>query len=99
MFILKTLGVEKYFTVIVSGESVPRHKPAPDIFIEAARQLNVRPEDCVVLEDSQSGVEAAKAACMNVIAVPNQFTKSQDFRNANVVVTSLEKIDTAQILG
>ncbi len=99
MFILKTLDVEKYFTVIVSGESVPRHKPAPDIFIEAARQLNVHPEDCVVLEDSQSGVEAAKAACMNVIAVPNQFTKSQDFRNANVVVTSLEKIDTAQILG
>ncbi len=93
MFILKTLGVEKYFTVIVSGESVPRHKPAPDIFIEAARQLNVRPEDCVVLEDSQSGVEAAKAAHMNVIAVPNQFTKSQDFRSADVVVTSLENID------
>ncbi len=99
MFILKTLGVEKYFTVIVSGESVPRHKPAPDIFIEAARQLNVHPENCVVLEDSQSGVEAAKAAHMKVIVVPNQFTKSQDFRSANVVVTSLEKIDTAQILG
>lgn len=98
MFVLKHIGITDAFEVVVSGENVAQHKPAPDIFIEVARQLNVRPEDCVVLEDSQSGVEAAKAAHMKVIAVPNQFTKSQDFRSADVVVVSLEKVNTTNLL-
>lgn len=99
MFVLKHIGITDAFEVVVSGENVTRHKPAPDIFIEAARRLNINPENCVVLEDSQSGVEAANAAHMKVIAVPNRYTKSQDFKSADMVVTSLEKVTIAQILG
>jgi len=93
MFVLKHIGITDAFEVIVSGENVARHKPAPDIFIEAAQRLNADPRTCVVLEDSQSGLEAANAAHMKVIAVPNRYTKSHDFSKADVVVTSLEKID------
>src|SRR5262249_25630800 len=58
------------FGAIVSGDAVARPKPAPDIFLEAARRLDVAPPACVVLEDSLAGVQAARAAGMRVIAVP-----------------------------
>jgi sugar-phosphatase len=60
------------FAAVVSGESVVRLKPAPDIFVHAADLLRIRAEDCVVLEDSRAGVEAARAASMPVIAVPER---------------------------
>ena len=54
----------------MSGDDVTHPKPAPDIFLEASRRLGVAPAGCVVLEDSLSGVAAARAAGMPVIAVP-----------------------------
>lgn len=91
--ILSTLGVIDYFDVIVGGEHVTRGKPAPDIFLEAAEKLGVVPEDCLVLEDSESGVEAAEKVGMRVIAVPNQYTVNHDFSKADQVVNSLADID------
>lgn len=88
-FVLSKLGVRKYFKAVVSGDSVPHGKPAPDIFLQVAKELKVEPKQCVVLEDSQSGVEAAKRAGMKVIAVPNKYTKSSDFSKADMVVSSL----------
>jgi len=58
------------FGAIVSGDCVPRPKPAPDIFLEAARRLDVAPDRCVVLEDSLAGMRAGRAAGMRVIGVP-----------------------------
>lgn len=60
------------FDAVVSGETVTRQKPAPDIFLAAADRLGVVPGDCVVLEDSLAGVEAARAAGMHVVAVPER---------------------------
>jgi HAD superfamily hydrolase (TIGR01509 family) len=59
------------FRVTVSSEEVERGKPAPDVYLEAARRLGVRPERCVAVEDSSNGLRAAAAARMTVIAVPN----------------------------
>lgn len=59
------------FPVVVTGEQVARSKPAPDIFLEAARRLDVRPAACVAFEDSDLGLEAALAAGMRAIAVPD----------------------------
>ena len=58
------------FPVVVTGEQVARSKPAPDIFLEAARRLDVPPQACVAFEDSDLGLEAALAAGMRAIAVP-----------------------------
>ena len=77
--ILSELRLSPYFTVVLSGEESPRlaSKPAPDIFLEAARRLKVSPVQSLVIEDSVVGVRAAKAANMACLAVTttHQTTK------------------------
>ncbi|MET8645480.1 HAD family phosphatase [Streptomyces sp. NPDC004675] len=68
--ILSGTGLASRFTAYVSADEVAHGKPAPDVFIEAARRLGVSPADCVVLEDAAPGVAAAYAAGMRCIAVP-----------------------------
>jgi len=68
--LLAAVDLEKELDVVVSAEEVSRGKPAPDIFLETARRLGVQPQECVVVEDSQYGVEAARRAFMRCIAVP-----------------------------
>lgn len=68
--VLAAAGLLDYLPVVVSAEEVERGKPAPDVFLEAARRLGVPARACVVVEDSHYGVEAASRACMRCIAVP-----------------------------
>lgn len=89
---LNTVKILHYFSVIVSGEDVKQGKPAPDIFLLAASRLHVDPQDCVVFEDAESGIIAAKKAGMKVVAVPTEFTKNHNFSGADFVVRSLDDI-------
>jgi HAD superfamily hydrolase (TIGR01509 family) len=66
---LESIGFADFFSVIVTSEQVPHGKPYPDMFLEAARRLNVQPETCLVLEDSPAGFEAATAAGMDYAVV------------------------------
>jgi HAD superfamily hydrolase (TIGR01509 family) len=66
---LETIGFKNFFPVIVTSEQVKQGKPFPDIFLEAARRMDVRPSDCLVLEDSPAGFEAAVAAGMDYVVV------------------------------
>jgi len=68
---LKVLGIEKYFDVTNSAQSLTHGKPHPEIYIKTAVDLNTVPEKCLVIEDSLNGVLAGKAAKMKVIAVPD----------------------------
>jgi HAD superfamily hydrolase (TIGR01509 family) len=70
--VLELTGFGDAFRVTVSSEEVSRGKPAPDVYLEAARQLGVDPARCVAIEDSSNGLRSAAAAGMTVIAVPNQ---------------------------
>jgi HAD superfamily hydrolase (TIGR01509 family) len=70
--VLDLSGMARFFRVTVSSEEVPRGKPAPDVYLEAARGLGVPPERCAAVEDSHNGIRSAKAAGMRVIAIPNQ---------------------------
>jgi len=75
-FVLEKLGLRPFFQVIVDGHQAKRPKPFPDIYLEAAARLKANPEDCVVFEDSPTGIEAARAARMRVVGVettPTQF--------------------------
>lgn len=90
--VIQGLYLEKYFTAIVSGEEVKKKKPAPDIFILTAKKLAVRPEECLVLEDSEPGVLAAKRARMRCIAVPTEFTLNHNLNSADRIVYSLDEV-------
>ncbi len=67
---LDALGLTHYFDTVVAMEDVVNGKPAPDPFLEAARRMGVTPEDCLVFEDSPTGVECANAAGMQYVLVP-----------------------------
>ena len=84
--------LEPYFQVIATGDVVPRNKPAPDVYLYAADQLGVRPERCLVFEDSLPGVAAAKAAGMTVVAVPGPVTRSLDFSWADATIPNLQHV-------
>jgi beta-phosphoglucomutase-like phosphatase (HAD superfamily) len=87
---LARFGVRQRFDAVVTGDCVANPKPAPDIFLEAARQLGVPHAPCVVLEDSLAGVHAARAAGMPVIAVPEAGADRSAFEPlANAVVSDL----------
>ncbi len=66
---LKHLDLLKYFDVVVTSDDVKEHKPAPDTFLECARRMDIRPEDCLVFEDAERGLEAARRAGMQVVDV------------------------------
>lgn len=68
---LASTGLATHFAAVVGFDAVPRPKPAPDVFAEAARLLGARPEECVAFEDSDTGVAAALAAGMTVVQIPD----------------------------
>jgi HAD superfamily hydrolase (TIGR01509 family) len=69
--VLELSGVAQDFRATVSSEEVARGKPAPDVYLEAARRLGVAPERCAAIEDSENGIRSAKAAGMRILAIPN----------------------------
>ncbi len=73
---LEGCGIYERFTKVVSGDMCAHSKPAPDIFLKAAEELGVDPKDCLVLEDSPSGVKAGRAARMQVCMIPDQMPYS-----------------------
>ncbi|HSA83557.1 MAG TPA: HAD-IA family hydrolase [Patescibacteria group bacterium] len=92
-FTIESIKAKDYFDVLVGPNENIKHKPHPDLFIEAAKQLNVDPKNCFALEDSEAGVTAAHAAGMKIIAIPNQYTKTHDFSKADKIIDSLEKVE------
>ena len=69
--VLEAPGLHQHFSAFVSSEEVPRGKPSPDVYLEAARRIGVLPTSCAAVEDSSNGIRAGAAAGMTVIAIPN----------------------------
>ena len=92
--VLELAELEDSFAATVSSEEVPRGKPAPDVYLEAARRLGVAPTDCAAVEDSTNGLRAAAAAGMRIIALPNRaFPPAEDaLQLADVVIGSLDEL-------
>jgi len=94
---LRAAGVLERFSAVVSAEDVERPKPAPDVYLAAARELGADPASCVALENSQTGVGAAKAAGMTVVGVPS--FPGIDLDEADLVVPSLRDPRVWDLLG
>ncbi len=90
--VLDRLGMADLFDAILTRDDAGRTKPAPDIFIRTAEMLGEPASSCIVIEDAQKGIEAAYAAGMKCIAVPNVYTAEDDFSRATIVVASLEDV-------
>lgn len=90
---LEDLRLHEIFDSITTGEEVAERKPAPDIFLIAARKLEIEPEECVVIEDSPAGITAAKEAGMKVVAVTNEMTRREDIAKADLIVESFEELN------
>jgi beta-phosphoglucomutase len=90
--ILGSLGVSGYFDAIVSADDVMRSKPAPDIFLAAAKKIKAAPEDCVVVEDAPAGIEAAISAGMYPIAMRNKSNEGLDLSKAKKIITGLYEL-------
>lgn len=94
--VLAMKNLRQHFSAIVSSQDVPRGKPHPDIFLHTAKLLKIAPEDCVVIEDSDSGVTAANAAGMQSIAITNSFTRDR-LSHATVIVDTYEELDMVML--
>ncbi len=68
-YILEKLNIKEMFTALVDGNDVKKAKPDPEVFLSAAHKMNLKPEECIVIEDAQAGVEAAKNAGMLAIGI------------------------------
>lgn len=91
--VLKSADLENIFSVIVTYEDYKERKPNSESYEITAKKLDLHPEDCVAIEDSSVGVEAAKNAGMKCIAIPNEYAKNQDFSKADLIVESADEID------
>jgi HAD superfamily hydrolase (TIGR01509 family) len=97
--VLEVSGLTQFFRVTVSSEEVARGKPAPDVYLEAARRLELPPERCVAIEDSENGIRSGKAAGMRVVAIPNpHFRPSEEaLALADVTLDSLAELTASTV--
>ncbi|MEK6915018.1 MAG: HAD family phosphatase [Nanoarchaeota archaeon] len=89
---LEISGFYRFFDFVITKEDVTNHKPHPEGFLLAADKLNINPENIVVIEDAEKGVIAAHNAGMKCIAIPNKYTKFNDFSLADVVLRDIGEI-------
>lgn len=85
-------GAASIFEVIAAGDSVAKKKPAPDVYLSTLAQLELRAEDCLVIEDSYNGLRAALGAGLATVITPSAYTATEDFRGAARIVRSLTEL-------
>ncbi len=95
---MKCAGVTELMNAVVTGDCVTRGKPAPDIFLLAAKRLGLRPEECCVIEDAPQGVQAALNAGMRVIALTTTKPKEEP-SHAHAVIKNLTQLTAALVRG
>jgi HAD superfamily hydrolase (TIGR01509 family) len=97
--VLDRAGLRQAFVACVSSEEVARGKPAPDVYLEAARRIEVSPERCVAVEDSSNGLRSAAAAGTTVVAIPNrEFPPDEDaLALAAAVLESIDQLTPERI--
>ena len=99
--VLELAGIAGCFSATVSSGEVERGKPAPDVYLEAARRLGVDPTHCAAVEDSHAGIRSAKSARMRVVAIPNAAYPPDEeaLELADVVVRALDDLTVDVLRG
>lgn len=90
--IVKKFQLDKYLKFIISGEEVSKGKPNPEIFLTAAKKMNVKPSECLVIEDATNGITAAKSAGMKCIGLKSSNSGNQDLSKADLVINNFNEL-------
>jgi len=94
--LLTSLKIKKYFNAVITAAEIKRGKPEPDVFLEAAKRVKVKPNKCVVIEDAPVGIESAKRAGMKCIALTTTHPEKELF-NADLIVKDLSEITSKDV--
>ncbi len=95
--VISRFDIGSFFEGSVSGQDVEKTKPNPEIFLKAAKVIDIKPENCLVIEDAKHGVAAAKAAGMFCVALRNLNSGDQDLSQADMIVNNLSEIDLSVV--
>ena len=98
-YVLGKLEIADLFDSVVGAEDVTNGKPDPEIFLTCAKQLDLRPEECLVVEDSKLGVEAAKKAGMRCLGFINPSSGDQDLSKADSVTNDFRRLNLQKLLA
>lgn len=97
-FVLERCDIARHFSAIVAGDEVTRCKPDPEIYLTAAAKLGLRPEECVVFEDAEAGIESAKRAGVKVVALATTFSREfLEKSDADYIIDDFRDIDIATL--
>lgn len=97
-YVLNKLEIARIFDCVVGAEDIVNSKPDPEIFLKAATELDVKPSECLVVEDSKLGVEAAKRAHMKCVGYRNPNSGNQDLSRADIVTDDFSKLSITTLL-
>jgi beta-phosphoglucomutase-like phosphatase (HAD superfamily) len=95
--IFKKFDLNKFFKAKISGADLKESKPNPEIFVKAAQLAGFKKEECIVIEDSTSGIMASKSAGIYCVGYNSYNSKNQNYDNANLVVSDLNEIKFSKI--
>lgn len=98
-YVLKKLNIASMFDCVIAAEDVEHSKPNPEIFLRAATELGVKPDQCLVIEDSELGVEASKSAGMKCIGYYNPHSGNQNLSKADISIDDFSKVNIEKILA
>lgn len=97
--VFESLPIENYFDSVTTGEEVVNKKPAPDLFLIAADKLDVKPKECLVIEDAPSGIEAARDAGMKVVAIARNNKLAEELKDADLVIRDYNQLSPKLVGG
>ena len=97
-YVLQKTKIRKYFQSIITVDKVKNSKPAPDMFLKAAKELNTDPKNCLVLEDAPNGIKAASDAGIPCIGVLHSFNSEEDLVGAFKIVDELTEINLKELI-
>ena len=88
----RKFGFRQSFSAIITGEDVTKRKPDPEVYLLVAQKLGVNTNEAIAVEDTEVGIKSAKAAGLKCIAVPNGYTKDDDFSEADYIASSIMEV-------
>ena len=95
--ILDILGIRNFFSYVITGDDVSTHKPDPELFLKAAESLGVDPHICVIIEDAENGIEAAKRGGMKAIGYVTKYHKREELKKADLLIDNFAELSYERV--